>query len=409
MVEETSQRRRTRDLSKFLKNRPKNTIQSYRGAAVRFLNFVFDIDETRRHGPRKTDPVDMEFYDHLSLEYLNSERDLYDFGDDVRDFIRASSDLSPKTRGIYKSVVLSWLGENHVYLPVQMARRVKAGGRAQTRDRIPTVEELRRILSHADLAMKALILTLSSSGMRPGEALAITWDNVDLDRGHVFIPTEITKTKEARDVFVSTECMEVLSEWRGYHSQYIAKVDAFTWQEDFVRNPDLVFPATYDSTRNKFTRILERTGLDERDPTTGRRILHLHGMRKFFRTRLPQGGCPLDVTEMLLGHTGYLTDSYVRLTPEDLESAYRQSEHALWISKTRPINEEQLQQLEQTNRELRDNYDDLRRQVAAQNAAQANLDIVLAELRTILVQDPARAIEAIRLMQANQTPGPTST
>lgn len=384
MVEETSQRRRTRDLSKFLKNRPKNTIQSYRGAVIRFLNFIFDVDETRRHGPRKTDPVDMEFYDHLSLEYLNSERDVYDFGDDVRDFIRASSGLSPKTRGIYKSVVLSWLGENHVYLPQQLTRRLKAGGRAQTRDRIPTVEELRRILSHADLAMKALILTLSSSGMRPGEALAITWDNVDLDRGHVFIPAEITKTKEARDVFVSTECMEVLSEWRGYHSQYIAKVDAFTWQEDFVRNPDLVFPATYDSTRSKFTRILERTGLDEHDPTTGRRILHLHGMRKFFRTRLPQGGCPLDVVELLLGHTGYLSDSYVRLTPEDLERAYREAEHELWIYRTKPINEGELKHLESENRELRGELADIQRQITMMNAMQADVAAHPEVLQTLI-------------------------
>jgi integrase len=373
LTEKNPQRRRTRDLSKFLKNRPKNTIQSYRGAVVRFLNFIFDVDETRRHGPRKTDPVDMEFYDQLSLEYLNGERDTFDFGDDLRDFIRASSGLSPKTLGIYKSVVLSWLGENHIYLPTQMTRRVKAGGRAQTRDRIPTVGELRRILSHGDLHMKALILTLSSSGMRPGEALAITWDNVDLDRRHIFIPAEITKTKEARDVFVSAECVEVLSEWREYHSQYVEKVDAFTWQEDFVRNPDLVFPATYDSTRSKFSRILERAGLDERDPTTGRRILHLHGMRKFFRTRLPQGGCPLDVVELLLGHTGYLSDSYVRLTPEDLERAYREAEHELWIYRTKPINEGQLKQLESENQELRGELADIQRQLATMNAMQASI------------------------------------
>lgn len=380
MTGKTSKRRRTRDLSKFLKNRPKNTIQSYRGAVVRFLNFIFDVAETRRHGPRKTDPVDMEFYDRLSLEYLNDERDMYDFGDDLRDFIRASGDLSPKTQGIYKSVVLSWLGENHVYLPAQMTRRVKAGGRAQTRDRIPTEGELRQILSHGDLQMRALILTLSSSGMRPGEALAITWDNVDLERGHIFIPAEITKPKVARDVFVSTECMEVLSEWREYHSQYIAKVDAFTWQEDFVRNPDLVFPATYDSTRSKFIRILERTGLDERDPTTGRRIIHLHGMRKYFRTKLPQGGCPLDVVEALLGHGGYLSDSYVRLTPEDLESAYREAEYSLWIAKTKPIGEEHLRQVEADYQDLQEKYDRMQRQVEILIAMQADVRPTNGEL-----------------------------
>lgn len=363
MTETIPRRRRTRNVSKFLKNRPKNTVISYRTALIRFLDFVADVDTTRRHGPRRTDPIDMGFYDPLSLEYLNSDRDVYDFGDDLQDFIRAHGDKSPKTLGGYKSVVLSWLGENHIYLPQQMTRRVKAGGKARSRDRIPTVEELRRILNHSDLHIRTLLLTLTSTGMRPGEALKIRWDDVDLKRGHIFIRAEYTKPKEARDVFISTECVEALSEWREYHDRYIEKIEAFTWQEGITRDTEEVFPATYGSTRCKFNRVLEWADLDERDPTTGRRVLHLHTMRKYFRTRLPMGGCPIDVVEELLGHEGYLTDSYVRLTLDDLERAYRQAEHELWIFKTKPINEGQLRQLEGAHQELQQKYSRLRQEV----------------------------------------------
>ena len=51
MDQKTSQRRRNRDVSKFTKNRRENTASAYRSVLVKFLNFVFDVEETRRIGP----------------------------------------------------------------------------------------------------------------------------------------------------------------------------------------------------------------------------------------------------------------------------------------------------------------------------------------------------------------------
>lgn len=384
-------RKKTRNITKFTQHRPASTARTYKGVLAKFLNFVYELDEIKRIGSGDRDPIDLEFYDPVSLEYLNDGRDEYDFVDDMRDFLRANGDLAPKTSGVYKSAIISWLAENHVYLHQQMTRRIPAGGRAQTRDRIPTTDEMRRILNHADLHLKAYLLTLSSSGLRPGEAAGLEWRDLDLDRGVVHVRPEISKTKEPRTTFISLETVAVLEEWRNFHGQYLEKADALTVTEDFERDENLVFLTTYSALRNKYTRVLEKTGLDECDPTTKLFVLRMHTMRKFFRTRLPQGGCSIDVVEALLGHRGYLSDAYVRLEIEDMETAYRAAEHELWVYKTRPINEGELRQLEQENLALRNEVSDIRRQVAAMTAMQTDVAITPAALQR-LIDERIRAV-----------------
>ena len=373
MGEKTPERRRTRDVSRFIKNRPKATAATYQSGLVKFLDFVFDNKETRRIAPQGRAPVDVAFYDGLAIEYLNGDRDEFDFADDLQDFIRATAGAAPKSLGSYKSTVLSWLAENHIYLHQQTTRRIQAGGRPLTRDRIPTHEELRKILGHGDLQLKAYVLLLSSSGLRPSEGLKLRWDDIDREHGLIRVRGEIAKNKTPRITFISVEAMETLDEWREYFDQYITKIDAVTWRE-IERDTDRVFPVTYKATREKFLRVLVKAELDETDPSTGRTVLHLHALRKFYRTRLAMGGAPVDVVEELMGHEGYLAGSYLRLTEADLEDAYRQAEPELWIYKTRPINEEQLKHLERENRELRDNYDDLRRQITTMSAMQADIN-----------------------------------
>ncbi|WP_214020184.1 tyrosine-type recombinase/integrase [Methanoculleus sp.] len=367
MDEKNPERRRTRDVSKFIKNRPKATAATYQSGLVKFLDFVFDNKKTRRIAPPGRAPVDVAFYDKLAIEYLNGDRDEFDFADDLQDFIRANAGAAPKSLGIYKSTVLSWLAENHIYLHQQTTRRIQAGGRPLTRDRIPTHEELRKILGHGDLQLKAYILLLSSSGLRPSEGLKLRWDDIDREHGLIRVRGEIAKNKTPRITFISVEAMETLNEWREYFDQYITKIDAVTWRE-IERDTDRVFPVTYKATREKFLRVLEKAGLDETDPSTGRTVLHLHALRKFYRTRLAMGGVPVDVVEELMGHEGYLAGSYVRLTVADLEVQYRAAEHELWIYRTKPINEEQLRRVEADYRDLQEKYDQVQQQIAKMDA-----------------------------------------
>jgi integrase len=340
---------------------------------------VNEEDDIRRITPGGRGQVDLEHYDTLALEYLNNGHDEFDFADDVRDFLRENAGAAPTSVSTYKAAVISWLAENHIYLPAEMTRRIKVGGRPLTHDRAPTQEELRHILNHSDLQMRAYILALSSSGMRPGEGLGIEWSDIDLERGKVHIRKEVSKTGEPRDTFISSEAREILLQWKRYHPAYAEKIDGYTVPEEFVRDTKRVFPLTYNGLRDKYVRILEKTGLDEKDASTGWYVLRLHVMRKYFRTRLPQGGASVDVVEALLGHEGYLGGAYVRLVDEEIEGGYRAAESALWVFKTRPINEEQLKHLERENLALRGEISDIRRQMAVRAPVESYLDVLLRD------------------------------
>lgn len=368
-----------KSISKFLKRyHSRETIRSYQRVLVAFLDYVFDIEQTHRvDGPRSA--PDIEFYDRLAIDYLDEPRD---HAGDLAEYIGARGPApAPATIQKDKTVIISWLGANKIFLHPQETRGIRTGGRARTRDRIPTPGELKQIMEHCDLQMRLYLLMLSSSGMRPGEAIRLQWADIDETRGRVFIRAEITKTRESRICFISREAMDLYQQWKIYYPRYLEKKDALTPWADAVSDTRLVFPTTYNSILDKFTRALKKAGLDERDPSTRRTVIHLHGLRKYFRTRLPMGGATVDVTEALMGHEGYLSGSYLRLTEADLEATYRQAEPEIWIYKTRPINEEQLKQLESENQELRGELNQVQQQIAtlsdATSIANKGLEAIL--------------------------------
>ena len=93
-----------------------------------------------------------------------------------------------------------------------------------------------------------------------------------------------------------------------------------------------LFPFEDTAYRRGLQTTLERAGLADRCEETGRFMIHPHGLRKFFRTRLA-AAAGVDVAEKLMGHEGYLTNAYVRLTEEDLSRAYQEHSHVLRVAR----------------------------------------------------------------------------
>jgi len=362
-----------------------NTARSYRTGIIKFLDYIYGIEETRRDGNSPQGggnrSPDMEFYDALALQYLEEDRD---HADDLTDFIAEHRDAAGKSKAAWKAGVMCWFEANKIYLHPQESRRIRVNARARTQDRIPTREELRAIMEHSDFQTRALIMLLSSSGMRAGEAVHLKWSDIDLDRGMIRVRAEITKGKVPRITFVSLEAMEILRGWKDYQPTYIEEKRDYNTGCDIKGDPDLVFPCTYSNVLKKFRRALIRAGLGEQDGSTGRYTIHLHALRKFYRTRLPAGGASVDAVESTMGHMGYLADSYVRLTVDDLERAYRQAEPELWVYKTKPINEGELKHLESENRELRGELADIQRQITMMNAMQADVAAHPEVLQTLI-------------------------
>lgn len=108
-----------------------------------------------------------------------------------------------------------------------------------------------------------------------------------------------------------------------------------------------------------------------------------------------EGGNAIDIVEALLGHEGYLSTAYVRLTIDEIEAFYRKNEHLLWIYKEEPYNKEDLARLERENLALRNEVSDIRREVSAVGAAQSLTGDYLDQL----LRDPEGNAEKLRRLK----------
>ena len=86
---------------------------------------------------------------------------------------------------------------------------------------------------------------------------------------------------------------------------------------------ELVFSFTHNTAKGMWNLACDKADLGNKDKHTGRRIYHLHSLRKFFRTKI---GSDQDVTHALMGQAEYLDDAYVRLDLDnEIVEAYKEA------------------------------------------------------------------------------------
>lgn len=306
------------------------------GKVTAFLN-QYKSDRTRRsYRDAVKDLFRSEFgeaknLDHQAEEYFSSGRD---YEESLKQFLQSIDTLAPKSIRLKLSAVNMFLIENDVELSQKFWRRLKRkvkGSRALTIDKIPSNQELKRIVMHLPIQGKALFLMLASSGMRIGECLQLTLKDIDLDAKPIRIQLrgEYTKTGNPRLAFISNEAGDTMREWLQNREQYIKTAVAKSSFPKTTEN-DRLFPFTSSVAYIMWRGALKKARLSERDPSTNHRKVHPHVLRKFFRTRLG-AVIPVDVTEALMGHEGYLTEVYRRYSPEQLAEFYLKGEHALLV------------------------------------------------------------------------------
>jgi len=143
-------------------------------------------------------------------------------------------------------------------------------------------------------ALKFLLLT----GVRREEALRARWDQVDLERGTLFLPD--TKSGKSRTVVLNPDAVELL--------------------RDQVRCPDnpYVFPGKVpgkplNNPIKGFRRILAKAGIEN---------LRIHDLRHSFASLAVNSGATLYQVQHLLGHaSAQTTQRYAHLADSALREA----------------------------------------------------------------------------------------
>jgi integrase len=249
-------------------------------------------------------------------DYIKSNRD---FLADFKSFV-ASLENPPKTVELYAIVAKEFLKEQRVLkLTDDEWKRIRSRQQivrvALTQDKAPTKAELRTILNYLDVKGRALVLFLASSGARIGETTQIKTEDLDLnsDPPKATIHSATTKgVKGGRTVRMSYEARDAIKDW--------LKVKGSLKKKNGKKfDSERVFPFVTQSVRDIWNRAVDKAGLGKRDENTNRRILHIHSLRKFFRSNI---GLDFDLTNALMGHYAYLDKSYRRLKEEDIDRAY---------------------------------------------------------------------------------------
>lgn len=241
-------------------------------------------------------------------------------------------------------------------------RRRGTGNKPVTEEIPITKEMLKRILIHGDAKARAMYLMMASGGMRIGELADLKMRCIDQTSTPTKIKVQYTgpnsvKNKSSRITFISDEATAALKEWLKIRDESLAlsiKRTNFPGSKKQVGD-DRVFFCCEENIRTNWDRLLEKAGLDQKDERTHRHKIGPHGLRKFFRSNFSKHNG--DIAEVLMGHEGYCSGTYLKFTEEQLRQEYLKGMKHLLVFET-SIDSEELksmqQQLEEAKMQLAD-------------------------------------------------------
>jgi hypothetical protein len=135
---------------------------------------------------------------------------------------------------------------------------------------------------------------------------------------------------------------------------------------------------------------LEKSGYADRDPTTGIYKYHFHTLRKYFRSRLPRGGVPVDVTQGIMGEEGYLSAEYRRLKDdsETMAKMYRLGEPYLAVFSDQTEVHEFREETKGLRQQVQDLKERLQQQEEKVRRVNTKYEVETEELLKALVNHP---------------------
>ncbi|HBP90923.1 MAG TPA: tyrosine-type recombinase/integrase [Nitrospirales bacterium] len=160
-------------------------------------------------------------------------------------------------------------------------------------------QEARTILEHCRGSFKALVLTTLYTGMRRGEVLSLTWEQVDLKQGVIRLTH--TKNGEARDIPLNETVRSVLVGLR-------TRIDVPWVFHDEEGHQ-------FKDTRKRFEWACKQAKIPD---------FHFHDLRHTFASWLVMRRTPIVTVGELLGHKSLaMTMRYAHLSPAHKAEAVR--------------------------------------------------------------------------------------
>lgn len=370
-------------LSDFISKYRRSTGYVYRSGLLDFLDYVAG----QRMRGREATPEDMQKYEAFAAAYLSNKK--RDHVLDVVGYARNQSErgVVPKTAHVRLMAVKEFLLRYRIELDkvsVKDVRRLQPKGGRRTDFEYIDKKILSEILHHLDARGKAFVLVLASSGIRIGEALALSWfdlkcpDRKEYPDKPASIFVRDSKTGFSRTTFITRETEAALKEWHKIYDDYRDFATKRSMNLKSVRKikrngDNKVFPFTLTSAYAIWDTALKEAGYYNVDEQTKRVKMNIHRLRNFFSVQVASA-TNTQVSEVLLGHTDKYGGAYTGRPIGQLEEEYKKAEPALTIGTTAQLLEKhtiELQSIKRENEDLRTKLIELEQKQAAQ-AATAN-------------------------------------
>lgn len=178
-----------------------------------------------------------------------------------------------------------------------------------------TFEEADRLMAAADGEWRTMITLALKTGLRLGELLALTWDDVDLVAGRLVVSRnlsrgEITTPKNGRtrEIPLGDDVLASLKRHRHLRGEVV------------LCQPDGRM-LTKGETKHPLKRACKRAGL---------RQIGWHVLRHTFASHLVMRNAPIKAVQELMGHsTVTMTERYAHLSPDVRKDAVRLLDRAM--------------------------------------------------------------------------------
>jgi integrase len=287
-------------------------------------------------------------------------------------------------------------------------------GKKYADDRIPTIEEIQKLVEYPDRRIKAIVCTMASSGIRIGAWDYLKWGHIrPIDKNSEIIAAKmIVYAGEDEEYFtyISPEAWRALKNWKDYRESSGEIINDESWVMRDLWDTRVAQGRGLVTCPKKLTslgvkRLMERAiwaqGLRKKlEPGKKRHPFQaLHSLRKWFKTRCEMSGMkPINV-EKLMNHSCGISDNYYRITQGELLQDYLKAVDLLTINSDKLILEKQVLELKEKSK---DSEYIIKAKLEEKNAEIENMkgQMVLMQQaqREILdlLQDPAKLLEVLK-------------
>jgi integrase len=206
------------------------------------------------------------------------------------------------------------------------ARMVDPIDEGEGREVCLSCKDFLEIVSHLPEWMRPIIQTLYHTGMRRGEVMGLTLENVNLKKRIIRLRAHQTKESKGKRIPIREELVPILDKAMG---------DCSTSSDRVFRINGEKAPSEH-SLRKPWKKALELTASSTEQPNINLKLLTIHDLRHVWKTNAMRSGMDVEIRKAIMGHSRGISGRYGRISDEDLVLAidgmdFDKGETEIWI------------------------------------------------------------------------------